>query len=70
MATGYIAQVTDGVVQAVCVGTIDVVLSVPEAYPGVWVEVTTMDEYPAPGWTFDGTHFIPPAPPPDGGDAA
>jgi hypothetical protein len=55
----YAAQVTDGTVTQVIVGTAD---WANERLDGTWVDTPTLVGI---GWTYDGT-FTPPAP--DGGD--
>lgn len=52
MSTGYFAQVTDGVVTDVRRVTAERIAENPDLYPGFWVEVMTMDQYPAIGWTW------------------
>jgi len=52
MSTGYFAQVTDGVVTDVRRVTRERIDQNPDLYPGVWVEVETMDQYPAIDWTW------------------
>jgi len=61
MTTGYFAQVTDGVVTDVRRVTKERIDQNPDLYPGLWVEVPDMDQYPAIGWlwTPDGG-FVPP----------
>lgn len=48
--TGYFAQVTDGVVTQVRRVTREYMMENPDLYPGSWVEVLTMEQYPAKGW--------------------
>lgn len=52
MSTGYFAQVTDGVVSAVRRVSAERIAEYPDLYPGNWVEVINMDQYPAVGWTW------------------
>ena len=61
MSTGYFAQIIDGVVTDVRKTTYEYMDVNPDFYPGVWVEVQDMDQYPAIGftWTIDGG-FQPP----------
>lgn len=64
MATGYFAQVTDGVVTAVHKVTRAYMDANPELYPGLWIEVPSMDQYPAVGWTWTPEGgFVPPPDP-------
>lgn len=61
MSTGYFAQVTDGVVTDVRRVTAERIAENPDLYPGNWVEVESMDQYPAVGWTWTvETGFQPP----------
>jgi hypothetical protein len=61
MVTGYYAQVTDGVVTDVRRTTAAYMDENPDLYPGFWVEVTDMAQYPEVGqtWTLE-TGFQPP----------
>ena len=61
MTTGYFAQVTDGMVTDVRRVTKERIDQNPDLYPGMWVEVPDMEQYPAIGWlwTQDGG-FVPP----------
>lgn len=61
MTTGYFAQVTDGVVTDVRRVTKERIDQNPDLYPGLWVEVPDMDQYPAIGWLWT-PHggFVPP----------
>jgi hypothetical protein len=61
MSTGYFAQVTDGVVTDIRRVTRERIDENPDLYPGLWVEVPDMAEYPAIGWlwTPEGG-FVPP----------
>jgi hypothetical protein len=52
MSTGYFAQITDGVVTDVRRTTKEYIDANQSFYPGVWVEVQDMDQYPAIGWTW------------------
>lgn len=52
MSTGYFAQVTDGVVTDVRRVTAERIAEYPDLYPGQWVEVTDMEQYPAVDWTW------------------
>lgn len=61
MSTGYFAQVTDGVVSDVRRVSAERIAENPDLYPGSWVEVENMDQYPAIGWTWSSeTGFVPP----------
>jgi len=61
MSTGYFAQVTDGVVSDVRRVTAERIEQNPDLYPGNWVEVLDMSQYPALGWTWTETlGFQPP----------
>ncbi len=61
MSTGYFAQVTDGVVTDVRRVSAERIAENPDLYPGSWVEVESMDQYPAIGWTWtETTGFQPP----------
>jgi hypothetical protein len=62
MSTGYFAQVTDGVVSDVRRVTAERIEQNPDLYPGNWVEVETMDQYPAVGWTWNETTGFQPPP--------
>ena len=64
MATGYHAQVqSDGLVTEVRKASAERIASRPEEYPGVWIAVPDMSQYPAPGWTWAAsTGFVPPEP--------
>ena len=61
MSTGYFAQVTDGFVTDVHKTTREYMRENPDFYPGFWVGVQDMDQYPAVGytWTLEGG-FKPP----------
>jgi hypothetical protein len=60
MSTGYFAQVTDGVVTDVRVTTKEYMEQNPDFYPGFWVEVLDMSQYPAIGYTWtSGNEFTP-----------
>lgn len=61
MATGYFARVEGGVVVDIRRVSAERIAENPDLYPGQWVEVPTMDQYPAPGWTWsDAAGFSPP----------
>lgn len=56
MTTGYFAQVSaDGFVTDVRSVTAERIAEHPDLYPGNWVEVVTMDQYPAIGWVWSET---------------
>ena len=55
MATGYFARVGGGAVADVRRVSAGRIAENPDLYPGEWVEVETMDQYPAIGWTWDAT---------------
>lgn len=59
-APTYYAQVTDGLVTGVRKTTRARIADNPDLYPGRWVRVPSMMQYPAVGWTFDGSRFAPP----------
>jgi len=59
MSTPYHAQVTDGVVTDVRRVSKEHMEANPDWYPGTWVAVDTMDNYPGLGWTWsEGTGFV------------
>lgn len=63
MEYSYFAQVTDGVVTDLRKTTTDFMSQNPDMYPGDWVKVDTVDQYPALGWSWSSdTGFV--APPP------
>lgn len=63
MSTGYFAQVTDGVVTDVRAVSAQRIAENPDLYPGNWVEVTDMSQYPAIGWNWTvDVGFQPPPP--------
>ena len=64
MPTPYHAQVqSDGLVSAVRKVSADRIAAHPELYPGVWIAVPDMTQYPAVGGSWDETHgFRPPEP--------
>ena len=64
MPTPYHAQVqSDGLVTEVRKASAERVASLPEEYPGTWIAVPDMRQYPAPGWTWSAEHgFRPPEP--------
>lgn len=69
MPTGYFAQITDGAVTDVRRVDQAFMAENPALYPGLWVEVTSMDQYPAIGWAWTaGGGFTPPDDP-EGGAA-
>ncbi len=62
MSTGYFAQVTDGIVTDIRRVTAERIAENPDLYPGDWVEIVDMSEYPAIGWAWTGPlGFIRPA---------
>lgn len=65
MTTPYFAQVqSDGLVTEVRRVKEARIAARPELYPGTWIAVPDLSEFPSPGWTWDATHgFRPPAPP-------
>ena len=67
MTTGYFAQVADGVVTAVRKTTQEYMDANADLYPGFWVGVFDMEQYPALGWTHtpEGGFHPPPEPPPE-----
>ena len=63
MSTGYFAQVTDGVVTDVRAVSAERIAENPDLYPGHWVEVTDMNQYPGLGWNWSSDiGFVPPPP--------
>jgi hypothetical protein len=66
--TGYHAQVqSDGLVTAVHKVSAERLASHRHLYPGVWVPVPDMAQFPAIGWTWSAnTGFVPPPPDLDG----
>ena len=56
----YYARVEDGLVTDVRKTTRARITENPDLYPGRWVRVPSMVQYPAAGWTYDGTRFNPP----------
>ena len=72
MSTGYFAQIADGVVADVRKTTREYMDANRNFYPGFWVEVQDMDQYPSIGsmWTLEGG-FQPPVDVPtfEGGSA-
>ena len=57
----YHAKVENGFVTDVRRVTVQRILENPDLYPGQWVEVMSMDQYPAVGWTWTAeTGFQPP----------
>lgn len=62
MTTGYFAQVTDGVVTDVRRVTRERIDQNPDLYPGTWVEVPNMDQYPAIGWLWTAANGFQPPP--------
>ena len=52
MSTGYFAQVTDGIVTDVRKTSQAYIDANPDLYPGFWVEIVDMSEYPAIGWAW------------------
>lgn len=63
MTTGYFAQVADGVVTDVRRVTAQRIAENPDLYPGQWVEVLDMAQYPAIGWTWTADAGLQPPPP-------
>ena len=62
MSTGYFAQVTDGIVTDIRRVTAERIAENPDLYPGDWVEIVDMGEYPAIGWAWTGAlGFVRPA---------
>jgi hypothetical protein len=57
--TPYFARVDSGLVVEVRLVTADRIAAHPDLYPGEWVAVPEMAQYPAPGWTWDGEGFAP-----------
>jgi hypothetical protein len=53
MATEYFARVEAGIVIDVRRVTPDFLAANPDLYPGEWVQVASMDQYPAVGWSWD-----------------
>lgn len=68
MATGYCAQVTDGVVTDVRRVDPARIAQYPYLYPGTWVEVVDMDQYPAIGWSWTTDAGFQPPPDTGGGE--
>ena len=64
MSTGYFAQVAAGVVTDVRRVTQQRIDENPDLYPGDWVEVLDMTQYPAIGWNYDPVNGLT-APPED-----
>lgn len=62
MATGYFAQVTGGVVTDVRRVSAERIAEYPDLYPGAWVEVTDMGQYPAIGWLWTAQDGLQPPP--------
>jgi hypothetical protein len=56
MATGYFAEVVDGIVTAVIKATPDFIASYSNLSPSTWVEVLDMESYPGIGYTWDGAN--------------
>lgn len=52
MSTGYFAQVSDGIVTDIRRVTAERIAENPDLYPGNWVEIVDMSEYPAIGWAW------------------
>lgn len=62
MSTGYFAQVSDGIVTDIRRVTAERIAENPDLYPGDWVEIVDMNEYPAIGWAWTGAlGFVRPA---------
>ena len=63
MSTPYHAQVTDGIVTDIRRVSKEHMDQYPDWYPGLWVPVTDMSNYPALGWSWsEETGFVEPAP--------
>ena len=64
MPTPYHAQVQpDGLVSAVHKVSTERIAAHPDLYPGVWIAVPDISQYPAIGWTWDEARgFRPPEP--------
>lgn len=61
MTTGYFARVEAGLVTDVRRVTAERIAENPDLYPGFWVEVLAMSEYPAVGWAWsEATGFLQP----------
>jgi hypothetical protein len=56
----YYAQIDDGLVTDLRKTTRTRIEDYPDLYPGRWVRVPSMVQYPALGWLFDGERFVPP----------
>lgn len=61
----YYAQIEGGVVTDIRKTTRARIEDNLDIYPGLWVRVPSMAQYPALGWTYDGTRFDPPPLPPE-----
>jgi hypothetical protein len=61
--TGYFAQVeADGLVTDLRRVSSERIAANPDLYPGIWIEVPDMAQYPAAGWVWaDGVFTPPPA---------
>ncbi len=60
MSTGYFAQVSDGIVTDVRRVAAERIADYPDLYPGSWVEIVDMGDYPAVGWTWSETNGFEP----------
>ena len=56
----YYANVANGFVVDVRKTTRAAIRASDEVYPGTWIRVPSMVQYPAIGWSYDGTRFSPP----------
>jgi hypothetical protein len=67
-APTYYAQVDGGLVTDVRKTTRARISDHPDLYAGRWVRVPSMAQYPALGWSYDGTRFNPPPETPEEGE--
>lgn len=59
----YFAQVDGGLVTDVRRVNAERIAENPDLYPGTWIEVLSMESYPAIGWSWsETTGFVPPDP--------
>ena len=65
MPTGYFAKVVDGIVEAVIRAEPEYVAANPDFFPENWVEVPSMDQYPAIGYTWNDVDGFVAPPTPD-----
>ena len=49
----YHANVENGIVVDVRRVVLQRIMDNPDLYPGQWVEISSMDQYPAVGWYWD-----------------